>query len=240
MSLTLRKALTTQLPRLISLNATNGNSGGLFSILYVPSRTNFTPPRKSPNLRRGNSRVLYQDIPRIPGVTCAIDSNLSIQPEENTKSLSNGVITEFVNRNPRNLEMMNLARKRSGWGLEADRKDYHYKISFQKNAKHTTGNVVHSSGRTVVSASTSEYGISKFLYRNTDLSAAENIGRVLARRMLETGIVSAYCDFTKEEREGTRVSIFLKGLSDSGIQLEEKRPIVANNPFASTREERIH
>lgn len=79
------------------------------------------------------------------------------------------------------------------------------RIVFEKNAKHTTGNVVHSSGRTVVSASTSEYGISKFLYRNTDLSAAENIGRVLARRMLETGIVSAYCDFTKEEREGTRV-----------------------------------
>lgn len=37
-----------------------------------------------------------------------------------------------------------------------------------------------------------------------------------------------------------QVSIFLKGLSDSGIQLEEKRPIVANNPFGSTREERIH
>ena len=88
-------------------------------------------------------RIKYYDIPRIPGVTYAPDSegNLSSEAVDefaNMSELSRGklrttlpgpvaVNPEFFNRNPRNLEMMNLAVRQTGWNLEADRKDYYNK-----------------------------------------------------------------------------------------------------------------
>lgn len=58
----------------------------------------------------------------------------------------------------------------------------------------------------MVSASTEEFAIAKHLYRNTDVSAAENIGRILAHRMLETGLVAVFSAFTDEDRKSSRVS----------------------------------
>ena len=48
--------------------------------------------------------------------------------------------------------------------------------------------MVHNSGVVLVSASTTEFEITKHLYKTTDVTAAKNIGRVMAQRCLEAGI----------------------------------------------------
>ncbi|OQV12224.1 putative 39S ribosomal protein L18, mitochondrial [Hypsibius exemplaris] len=203
-------------------------------------------------------KVKYFDIPRIPGVTCTPDDggpdagdSEKLSPGQQQRppgliaphaalDMPTAVVNpEFFNRNPRNLEMMNLAVRRTGWGLEAGRKDFHNKILFERTPFHTRASVLHASGRTVVSASTEEFAIAKFLYRTTDISAAKNIGRVLARRMLETGIVAALCDFGEEERKGNRVAVFLESLTESGIQLEEGARIKTPNPYGSLESRRL-
>lgn len=90
------------------------------------------------------------------------------------------------------------------------------RLQFETTSKHTFAHVKHCTNDIVVSASTKELAIAKHLYRwafylcmiwlwilwlinycvtylvlsNTDISAAENIGRVLARRCLECGVTT--------------------------------------------------
>ncbi|XP_023238078.1 39S ribosomal protein L18, mitochondrial-like [Centruroides sculpturatus] len=116
---------------------------------------------------------------------------------------------------------MFLARKPSGYGLEMINKSYWHKLELKKSSRYVTGNVVHNSGEIIISASSKEWGISKQLYSNTDLCAVENIGRVLAQRCLESGILFVYCDFTEEELASNRIKIFLKALEEGGVTLSE-------------------
>ncbi|CAG2188871.1 MRPL18 [Mytilus edulis] len=82
---------------------------------------------------------------------------------------------DFVNRNPRNLEQMALARKRQGWKFQSPTREYYNKLVFDKTSKHTSGKVIHWTGDTVVSASTKEWAIRRHLYSVKDVSAAQNI-----------------------------------------------------------------
>ena len=53
---------------------------------------------------------------------------------------------------------------------------------------HTTAYVDHHTGEILVSASTQEFAIARHLSKNTDVTAAINVGRVIAERCKECGI----------------------------------------------------
>ncbi|KAK7488225.1 hypothetical protein BaRGS_00020532 [Batillaria attramentaria] len=127
----------------------------------------------------------------------------------------------FENRNPRNLELMGLARKRQGWVLQAPRKDFYHRVLFERSNRHTTGRVEHFSGKTVISASTAEWAIKEGLYSLVDVSAAENIGRILAQRCLESGITEVFYDGLDEHQTSEKMQAFLGGLQEVGLDLEE-------------------
>ncbi|VDN16204.1 unnamed protein product [Dibothriocephalus latus] len=89
---------------------------------------------------------------------------------------------------------MGVASKTLGWEFQAPRKDYWHKCILNRTARHTVAQVVHCTSGVVLSASTEEPSINKHLYSNTDTSAAENIGRILAYRCQCLGIVSLFFD----------------------------------------------
>ena len=55
--------------------------------------------------------------------------------------------------------------------------------------RHITAYVNHNNGTKVVEASTKEFCISKHLYKTSDVSAAFNIGRVIADRCKYAGLL---------------------------------------------------
>jgi len=128
---------------------------------------------------------------------------------------------EFENRNPRNLEKMSLARKPKGWPLDYPPREYWHKIFLDLSGRHTTARVEHFTGTTVVSASTQEWAIKKHLYSTRDISAAENVGRILAHRCLESGILNVHVHFSQEDQQSEKVKAFLSALESEGLSLEE-------------------
>ncbi|XP_041347666.1 39S ribosomal protein L18, mitochondrial-like, partial [Gigantopelta aegis] len=131
----------------------------------------------------------------------------------------------FINRNPRNLETLGLARKRDGWPLQSPRKDYYNKVVLKKSHRNTSAWVEHWTGSVVVSASTTEWAIKEHLYSTRDVCAAENIGRVLARRCQECGITRVFHDDAEESDESERLQAFLDAFQE-GVTLEEPEQII--------------
>ena len=65
--------------------------------------------------------------------------------------------------------------------------------------------MLHNSGVVLVSASTAEFEITRHLYKTTDISAAKNLGRVLAQRCQEAGITRVYWEPQYGDRSKLRV-----------------------------------
>ena len=65
--------------------------------------------------------------------------------------------------------------------------------------------MLHNSGVVLVSASTAEFEITRHLYKTTDISAAKNLGRVLAQRCQEAGITRVYWEPQYGDRNKLRV-----------------------------------
>ncbi|ELU07075.1 hypothetical protein CAPTEDRAFT_182838, partial [Capitella teleta] len=108
---------------------------------------------------------------------------------QQSSSAANDVVSaNFINRNPRNLEQLSLATKEEGWKFHFPSKQFFHKLHFDTTSKHTSAHIEHCSNGVVLSASTKEVAISKHLYSNADVCAAENVGRVLAQRCLEAGL----------------------------------------------------
>ncbi|KAF7232437.1 39S ribosomal protein L18 mitochondrial [Paragonimus skrjabini miyazakii] len=137
---------------------------------------------------------------------------------------------QFKNRNPRNLELLGLAPKRKGWEFQSPRKDYWHKVYLHKDSHHTTGLVIHTSSSVVVSASTREPSIQKHLYSCVDVSAAENIGRVLAYRCQQCGLVNLFFDIVETPLTNKSVNSFYNALLEGGICLQEPEEIPRPEP----------
>ena len=65
--------------------------------------------------------------------------------------------------------------------------------------------MLHNSGVVLVSASTAEFEITRHLYKTTDISAAKNLGRVLAQRCQEAGITRVFWEPQYGDRNKLRV-----------------------------------
>ncbi|KYN09004.1 PREDICTED: 39S ribosomal protein L18, mitochondrial [Trachymyrmex cornetzi] len=125
---------------------------------------------------------------------------------------------EIVNRNPRNLERLRIARKPQGYHLEKPGHTYWHKLFLIKKPRHITAEVRHFENGPVVSASSAEWALKKQLYRTIDSSAYINIGRVLAQRCLEAGICEMEVDAALT---GDKCELLIKELENNNIILTE-------------------
>ncbi|VDM34817.1 unnamed protein product [Hydatigera taeniaeformis] len=116
---------------------------------------------------------------------------------------------------------MGVAGKAAGWEFQAPRKDFWHKITLERGKHHTVGKLIHKTSGVVLSASTQESAISKRLYSTVDVSAAENIGRILAHRCHCMGITTALFDVTETPLTSTRNKAFHDALLECGLELEE-------------------
>ncbi|KOB67263.1 Mitochondrial ribosomal protein L17 [Operophtera brumata] len=134
---------------------------------------------------------------------------------------------EFVNRNPRNLERIRIARKPDGYHLDKPGKKFWHKLVISPSTRTVTAEVVHYLNGTIIEAKTSEWALRKQLYSPTDTCAYITLGKVLAQRCLESGINEMYCDI--EATKGGKIEKFLNEVVSGGIRLEEpeiyKKPL---------------
>ncbi|CAL1541554.1 unnamed protein product [Lymnaea stagnalis] len=131
----------------------------------------------------------------------------------------------YVNRNPRNLEKLALARKRLGWRFQSPRKDYYHKLVFSHTQKHTEAWIEHFTGEVVLIASTKEWAIKDQLYSANDVSASSNIGKILAQRCLESGLTSVFFDEAGVNKQAPRVATFLEQFKNANISLTEPKMV---------------
>merc|ERR1712048_376311 len=177
--------------------------------------------------------ILEKNQQNIPSTNLALsesspNSDLTISPISN-------------NRNPRNLELLGLKKRDEGWGkLKIESNDSldgvqdYYLMHVFFNKKRTTAVIEHVASQTVVmSASTKEWQIRRRLYNPDDLTAAFNIGRVIADRALNAGLNRVHLVHrdvynlakTPKEKEKIQPSqaleYFIKGCLDVGLVLNE-------------------
>ncbi|XP_078522141.1 large ribosomal subunit protein uL18m [Lissotriton helveticus] len=174
-------------------------------------------------LLRGTKRLLTTPREyRCLSVRVAAQSSPDGEPDTNENEL---VSPHFNNRNPRNLERMALAMKERGWETSWPTRRYWHRLCLQRSQNHVTGYVEHSNGSVVVSASTREWAIKRHLYSCRDVSACENIGRVLAQRCLEAGISYMVYQAIPWEFQAESVQRFRNAMKEGGIVLSEPRRI---------------
>ncbi|KYQ55309.1 39S ribosomal protein L18, mitochondrial [Trachymyrmex zeteki] len=143
--------------------------------------------------------------------------------------------TEIVNRNPRNLERLRIARKPSGYHLNKPGHMYWHKLFLIKKLRYVTAEVRHFENGPVVSVSSAEWALKKQLYRTTDSSAYINIGRVLAQRCLEAGICEMQIDAALT---GNKCELLIKELEKNNIILTEPQVYQYPNSWDRYRPEK--
>ncbi len=116
------------------------------------------------------------------------------------------------------------------------------RLNLEISLRHVSAHVIHNNGTRVVEASTKEFGIAKFLYKTSDVSAAANVGRVIAQRCKETGLYRVMWQHKRDRNHRKVVSLgpsslwtcsilfpfmqvkaFITAVSKSGIRLNEPR-----------------
>uniref|UniRef100_UPI00398F32B6 large ribosomal subunit protein uL18m n=1 Tax=Pristiophorus japonicus TaxID=55135 RepID=UPI00398F32B6 len=178
-------------------------------------------------LRRLGQRLLRP--PAAPsGLRWVSGAASRAEPTPDWDTAENGVVaSQFVNRNPRNLERLALARKDKGWQTTWPGHTYWHRLRFRKTQQHITAYVEPGGyGRNAVTlASTQEWAIKKHLYSTRDVTAAENVGRVLAQRCLEAGIGYVAFRAIPWEYRAESVQRFRSAMKAAGIILSEPRQV---------------
>ncbi|XP_037376918.1 39S ribosomal protein L18, mitochondrial isoform X3 [Talpa occidentalis] len=82
-------------------------------------------------------------------------SKPAVKPEANPPE-NEAVAPEFTNRNPRNLELLGVARKERGWGTVWPSRQFWHRLRVTRTQHHIEAVVEHRNGQVVVSASTHE------------------------------------------------------------------------------------
>ncbi|XP_077298510.1 mitochondrial ribosomal protein L18 [Arctopsyche grandis] len=140
------------------------------------------------------------------------------------------------NRNPRNLEKLRIGYRPDGYHLDERGRSFWHKLVLEASGKHILAKVVHFENGPVIEASTAEWAIKKQLYRYADTCAHINLGRILARRCLQFGIIEMRCDI--KPIAGGKVEKFLQHLENGGVRLKEEKQIKKEHPLKMTRNEK--
>ncbi|CAG9791180.1 unnamed protein product [Diatraea saccharalis] len=155
---------------------------------------------------------------------------------QQSSRLSSTITAEFVNRNPRNLERIRIARKPDGYHLDKPGRKYWHKLVLTPSNRTVTAQVVHFVNGPVIQAKTSEWALRKQLYSINDTSAYINLAKVFTQRCLESGITEMHCDIIPTK--GGKVEKFLNELVDGGIKLTEPDVYKQPNPWDQHRPEK--
>ncbi|XP_004701977.1 39S ribosomal protein L18, mitochondrial isoform X1 [Echinops telfairi] len=164
---------------------------------------------------------------RNPERGCAALSTCS-QPARNPEVdpvHNEAVAPEFTNRNPRNLELLAVARKERGWGTVWPSREFWHRLRVIRTQHHVEAFVEHRNGKIVVSASTREWAIKKHLYRTTNVVACESVGKILAERCLRAGINFMVYQPTPWEAASDSIQRLQNAMTEGGVTLEEPRRI---------------
>lgn len=153
-------------------------------------------------------------------------------------SANDTVLPSLENRNPRNLEKLRIAYKPKGYHLEKPFRNFWHKLVISRTGRHISAKVIHNSGPAVISASTTEWCIRKYLYRTNDTSAYINVAKVLSQRCLESGITEMQTDFVSNVPKSEKLSSFLKVMEDNGIILVEPERFEGYKPWDMHRPEK--
>jgi len=121
---------------------------------------------------------------------------------------------------------MGIASKRKGWRFQYPTRNFYHRVCFKATTKKVHGYVEHSSGRVVVSASSREMAIGKHLYSTIDVSAAENVGRVLAQRCMESGITNMIVNPIDASETSEKFQVFQNALTEGGVELSEPEEVL--------------
>lgn len=135
--------------------------------------------------------------------------------------------SRLVNRNPRNLEQMAFEMKPLGFWLDKSPPTHWNRITFEESGQHLTAALVHWTGKVILTASTSENILAKYLKSTSTTNAASLLGEVLARRCLQSGYLYAqgpYEEFDDKSRH--KRGTFFQSLARSGLELREPPPIL--------------
>ncbi|XP_020014202.1 large ribosomal subunit protein uL18m isoform X2 [Castor canadensis] len=147
-------------------------------------------------------------------------STPAVEPLENE-----AVAPEFTNRNPRNLELLGVARKERGWGTVWPSREFWHRLRVIRTQHHIEALVEHQNGQVVVSASTREWAIKKHLYSTRNVVACESVGRALAQRCLEAGINFMVYQPTPWEAASDSIKRLQSAMTKGGVVLREPRRI---------------
>ncbi|XP_077996062.1 large ribosomal subunit protein uL18m-like [Glandiceps talaboti] len=162
-------------------------------------------------------------------IKCVRYSTEAAQQESNEgevqRSENDRVTTDFINRNPRNLERMAVAYKDAGWILTHPRRNYWHKLFLEQSLRHITAYVEHINGHHVISASSKEWSIKKQLYSCSDVAACYNVGRVIAQRCLEAGISCVKWEVPELIDKTDKIKKFESALKEEGLLLSEPRTL---------------
>ncbi|XP_047538553.1 39S ribosomal protein L18, mitochondrial [Vanessa atalanta] len=148
----------------------------------------------------------------------------------------NSTAATFVNRNPRNLERMRIARKPDGYHLERPGRVFWHKLMITPTNRTVKAEVIHFVNGSVIEAKTSELALRNQLYSMTDTCAYINLGRVFAQRCLECGITEMACDI--ESKKGSKIDKFLNEVVKGGIKLVEEPVYKKPEPWDWIRTEK--
>lgn len=174
-----------------------------------------------------NEALLCRSLMCWPALCNNVDSSTdNLVKHSACESKREPVATKFVNRNPRNLEFLGIEWKRKGWKFQYPSREYYHRLLFDRSQRQTAAYVEHSSGKRIVTASTREVAIMRHLYSNNDVSAAENIGRVIAQRCFECGITSMVLEPLNNTDKSEKFAAFCKAVKDGGIELSEIDEVV--------------
>ncbi|XP_063923610.1 large ribosomal subunit protein uL18m [Zophobas morio] len=146
-------------------------------------------------------------------------------------------ITDFVNRNPRNLERMRIGYKPDGYHVEKPGKCFWHKLNLSQSGRYVYATIEHFENGTVLQASTKEWALKKQLYKCIDSSAYYNLGRVLAERCLKSGLIEVYSNITPPKPDG-KVAKFLEALQKGGVNLQEPPQFKPPRPWDQYRHEK--
>ncbi|XP_028366392.1 39S ribosomal protein L18, mitochondrial [Phyllostomus discolor] len=152
----------------------------------------------------------------------SISSKPEVKPEADPLG-NEAVAPEFTNRNPRNLELLAVARKERGWRTVWPSREFWHRLRVIRTQHHVEALVERPNGQAVVSASTREWAIKKHLYSTRNVVACESVGRVLAERCLEAGIHFMVYQPTPWEAASDSMQRLQSALTEGGVVLREPR-----------------
>ncbi|KAJ8916625.1 hypothetical protein NQ315_000270 [Exocentrus adspersus] len=164
-------------------------------------------------------------------------NNLLKSRQTSTSAPQNDISPVFTNRNPRNLEKLRIGYKPDGYHVDNPGKRYWHKLELKSSGRYVTATISHFQNGEVVKASTLEWAIKKLLYRTLDTSAYVNLGRVLADRCLQSGIIEVDCTIEPPIPNG-KVAQFLKAVEDGGVVLKEPPQYKPSRPWDQFRPEK--